>query len=83
MVFHPGKIYYIEWYDHWSSKDGGWTSYQDQLEPIIIQSIGFCMASNEIIIRLAGHKNMDSTDFSGEANIMISSIKDAWELTNI
>lgn len=83
MKFKSGSIYYIEWKDHWSSKDGGWQNYTDQLVPIIIKSIGFCVGSNEEIVRVAGHVNQDNTDFSGEANIMISSIKDAWEITNI
>ena len=83
MNFEVGKAYYIEWFDHWSQANAGWSNYKDQLEPIIIKSIGWCVAGNDTVVRLAGHINPIGEDFSGEANIMISSVKDAWELTNI
>lgn len=83
MEFKPGHIYYIEWNDHWSNSGGAWGSYRDTLEPIVIKSVGWCIVSNDEVVRLAGHVNPETGDFSGEINIMIPSIKAAWELTNI
>ncbi len=80
--FQDGKIYAVRWNDH-HSLTGAWQQNNyNGLEPVSIRSVGFCVAHNDEVVRIAGHLDPDNS-FSGEITIMQNCITEAWELVGV
>ncbi len=83
--FEKDKIYYIIWHDHWSAANPGWQDHEDFLEPIPLQSVGWCTGESDTVVRLVGHTEMKGgyPNRSGDCTILKKAIVKAWELTGI
>lgn len=84
--FTKGKIYYIIWADHWSKAQSSWDDHEYHTDPMLIKSIGWCIAEGDEAVRLVAHREADpdgSPNRTGDLTILKVAIKKAWELTNV
>ena len=57
----PPLLWYVEWIDHCSQREGGWKSKESVLTPVTILSIGWVLSEDETSIYMCNH--LDPEDF--------------------
>ena len=88
MKFEVGKLYYIEWEDHWSSSP--WkdlTEINRQSDFIVCRSIGWCIKdTDKVVILAASQDELTHSDVIVSGNTMgrlKSCIVNAYEIVGV